>query len=39
MPRLDTSLAALIVANAVPLVGVLFLDWDAAFIISGFTTS
>ena len=31
--QLDTSLAALLAANAVLLVGVLFLGWDARFII------
>ena len=31
--RLSLSLASLIAANLVPLVGVLFLGWDAAFIV------
>ena len=31
--QVDTSLVALIAANALPLVGVLFFGWDASFII------
>ena len=33
LPKISSSVLALIVANIVPLAGVLFLGWDAGFIV------